>query len=207
MVALSRRCARRLHPDATLGLLAAKKTTMTTEAKQPLYEMTNVQFGHVMIEHDIRSRAVQAYFSADAVPPREEYRDGAHFWKHSGMAQSFRFDVRNTVTGQVTSFKELFGLLYFARAKEDSELYKIGDIAQDQNISIYVAMTDEGANGKPVQLSADKLRVLNALYNDRLRTAGKKILILPDIFDLHRQMSYGEIMIDFGLTSLQDEEG
>ena len=54
-------------------------------------------------------------------------------------------------------------------------------------------------------MSTEKLRVLNATFNERLRTGGKKILILPDIFDLYKTMSYGQIMIDFGLTSMEEE--
>jgi hypothetical protein len=99
----------------------------------------------------------------------------------------------------------LLGLLYYGCCKKDGDVYRIGELAHESNISIYVAITYEGPDGSAVCLSREKLRMLNRVFNDRLRSKDKKILILPDIFNLYRQVSYGEIMIDFGLTSLEQE--
>lgn len=177
---------------------------MTTQEK-PRYEMVNVQLGYVIIEHDVYSTAMRSWFSAEPVPPKEEYREGRQIWKYSGMAQSFRFDIRDNETGQVHKYDELLGLLYYGCCKRDSEVYGIGELAHDSNISLYVAITYEAAGGKRLKMDAEKLRMLNRAFNDRLRTQGKKILILPDIFNLYKEISYGEIMIDFGLTSLEGE--
>jgi len=78
-------------------------------------------------------------------------------------------------------------------------------VAHENGVSVYVAIAYENPDGSVRALAPEKIRVLNALFNDRLRTPGKKILILPDVFDLYKTMSYGEIMIDFGLTSLESE--
>jgi hypothetical protein len=177
---------------------------MTTDQK-PRYEMVNVQLGYVIIEHDVYSSAMRSYFSAEPVPPKEEYREGRQIWKYSGMAQSFRFDLRDVATGEVVNFNDLLGLLYYGSCKKDSEVYGIGELAHDNNISIYVAVTYEGPDGRRLRMAPDKLKVLNRAFNDRLETRGKKILILPDIFNLYKEISYGEIMIDFGLTSLEGD--
>jgi hypothetical protein len=177
---------------------------MTMEQK-PRYEMVNVQLGYIIIEHDVYSTAMRSWFSSEPVPPKEEYREGRQIWKYSGMAQSFRFDIRDGETGELLKYDELLGLLYYGSCKKDSEVYGIGELAHDNNISVYVAITYEGPDGKRVMLGAEKLRILNRAFNDRLRTPGKKILILPDIFGLYKEISYGEIMIDFGLTSLEGE--
>jgi hypothetical protein len=177
---------------------------MTIETK-PRYEMVNVQLGYVIIEHDVYSSAMRSYFSSEPVPPKEEYREGKQIWKYSGMAQSFRFDIRDTETSEVFKYDEMLGLLYYACCKKGSDVYGIGELAHDNNISLYVAITYEGPDGKRLKMPADKLRMLNRAFNDRLQTRGKKILILPDIFDLYKEVSYGEIMIDFGLTSLEGE--
>jgi hypothetical protein len=169
------------------------------------YEMVNVQPGYIIVEHDLFSRAARSYFTTEPPLPREEYREGRHTWRAAGMGQSFRFDIRDNSTGETISFKELLGLLYYAVCSEDSEIYQIGRLAHENNISIYVAITHEGSTGMKSTMSADKLRILNATFTERLRTGGKKILILPDIFNLYKTMSYGQIMIDFGLTSMEEE--
>jgi hypothetical protein len=178
---------------------------MTTQVAKSRYQMINVRPGHVIVEHDLLSRAVRSYFSDEPVPPVEEYREGKRIWQYAGMAQSFQFDVRDLTSGEVMTFKELLGLLYYGCTKEDSVIYKVGELAHDNNISIYVAITYEAPDGSRTQLAPEKLRVLNALFNERLRTPKKKILILPDLFDLYKTMSYGEIMIDFGLTSMEEQ--
>ncbi len=169
------------------------------------YQMVNIRPGHVIMEHDILSRAVRSYFSDEPIPPVEEYREGPHHWHYAGMAQSFQFDVRDEQTGEVVPFRELLGLLYYGSAKPESALRRIGEVAHENGVSIYVAVTYETPDGAVGVLPPEKVRILNALFNERLRTPGKRILILPDLFDLYKTMSYGEIMIDFGLTSMEQE--
>ncbi|HVP40237.1 MAG TPA: hypothetical protein VMS93_13750 [Candidatus Saccharimonadales bacterium] len=170
---------------------------------QPRYEMVNVQMGYVVVEQERFSRAARAYFSAEPVPPKEEYWEGKQVWSYAGMGQSFQFDVRDRGTGVVTPFRELLGLLYYACCKPESDAHRMGLLAHELDISVYVAITYEGPDGSPLQLSTDKLRILNQLYNERLKSRGKKILILPDFFGLYREISYGQIAIDFGLTSME----
>lgn len=174
-------------------------------AEQPghRYQMVNVTPGHVVMEHDLMGPAVRSYFSAEQVAPVEEYREGDHIWHFAGTAQAFQFDVRDNATGEIISFRELLGLTYHACAKPESMLRRVGEVAHENGISVYVAVAYENPDGSVRALAPEKIRVLNALFNDRLRTPGKKILILPDVFDLYRTMSYGEIMIDFGLTSME----
>lgn len=176
-----------------------------TDTTGPRYQMVNVTPGHVVMEHDLMSRAVRSYFSAEPVAPVEEYREGDHIWHYAGTAQSFQFDVRDNRTGEVVPFRELLGLTYYGCAEPDTPLRRIGEVAHDNGISVYVAVAYENPDGSVRALPPAKIRVLNALFNDRLRTPGKTILILPDVFDLYKTMSYGEIMIDFGLTSLEAE--
>ena len=178
---------------------------MTSHGQKCRYQMVNVRPGHIVVEHDLLSRAVRSYFSDEPVAPVEEYREGKRIWQYAGMAQSFQFDVRDTETGVVTKFQELLGLLYYGCCKRDSVIYKVGDLAHDNKISIYVAITYEAPDGSSNPLAPDKLRILNQMFNERMRTPGKKILILPDVFDLYKTISYGEIMIDFGLTSMEEE--
>ena len=180
---------------------------MSSESRAPQYEMVNVRAGHVVIEHDVRSRAVRSWFSAEPVAPVEEYWEGRRLWRHWGAAQSFQFDVRDTASGEVIPFRELLGLMWYGCCREDSPVRRIGELAQEQRVSIYVAITYETADGEPTQLPREKAAVLNRLFNDRVRDRSKKILILPDLFGLYREMSYGQIMIDFGLTAMDEGGG
>jgi hypothetical protein len=175
---------------------------MTAEPVTQRYEMVNVRPGYLMIEQEEHTHAERSFFVAERTPAWEEYREGNNFWRPQEAAQTFQFDVRDTASGEVVTFDELAGLLYYARCAKDSTVFRIGDLAHEQRISIYVAITIEDDNG-PVPLPPEKLRVLNALFNERLRSPGKKVLILPDLFGLQRQISYGQVTVDFGLTSME----
>ncbi|HTS02864.1 MAG TPA: hypothetical protein VMN04_10090 [Thermoanaerobaculia bacterium] len=175
---------------------------MASEPRTRRYEMVNVRQGYLVIEQENHTLARRSYFAAERTPPLEEYREGNQFWKPQEAAQTFQFDVRDVETGEVVSFGDLVGLLYYACCAPGSTVRQIGDLAHDQQISLYVAITTEGAEG-PAPLPLEKVRVLNALFNERLTRPRKKVLILPDLFGLQRQITYEQIAIDFGLTSME----
>ena len=109
---------------------------MTTSAgTRPRYEMVNVQPGYVIVERERFSGAARSYFSGEPVPPKEEYTEGKQVWSFSGMAKSFQFDIRDTSTGTVTSFRELLGLLYYGCCKEESDIHRLGALAHELDIS------------------------------------------------------------------------
>jgi len=171
----------------------------------PRYELANVTPGFVIIEKEMNTRATRAYFSAESVPPKESYREGTGVWHFAEAAQSFQFSVRDNLNGEVTRFDEVLGLLYYGCLEPGSPLYQIGEIAHAVGVSLYVAIAYESAEGKPLELAAAKMTMLNRAFNDRLRTRGKKVLIVPDLFGLYRQVSHGQLMLDFGLTDLPSE--
>jgi hypothetical protein len=171
----------------------------------PRYELANVTPGFVIIEKEMNTRATRAYFSAEPLPPKESYREGAGVWHFAEAAQSCQFCVRDNTSGEVTRFDELLGLLYYGCVEPHSPLHQIGEIAHAVGISLYVAIAYESAQGKPLELPAAKMAMLNRAFNDRLRTRGKKILIVPDLFGLYAQVSHGQLMLDFGLTDLPPE--
>jgi hypothetical protein len=168
------------------------------------YELVNIQPGYVIIEREMYTKAARSYFSPEPVPPKEPYREGAQVWASWETAQSFRFAVRDNVTGAVVKFDELLGLLYYACCKPDSDLYRIGELALENKIFVYVAITYEAPDGSRLNISLDKVALLNRVFNERLHTRNKRILILPDYFGLYKELSHGQVMLDFGLTSMDE---
>ena len=175
---------------------------MTGEAKSFRYEMVNVRPGFLMIEQEAHTLAKRSYFVAEEHAPWEEYREGTEFWKPKDAAQTFQFDVRDTRTGEVVPFGELAGLLYYACCAKGSIVHQMGDLAHDHRISLYVAITTKSEEGH-VPMPLEKIRILNALFNERLTSPQKRVLILPDLFGLHREIMYQQIAVDFGLTSME----
>jgi hypothetical protein len=167
------------------------------------YTMVNVRPGYVIVEHEVFSKQMRSYFSAEAIPPVEEYREGPQIWKYSGMAQSFQFDLCDCVTGQVTRFDDLLGLVPYTACPENSDVHRLGDLAQAERVWIYVALTHRPRETTRQAEWLEKLRLLNRYFGERLTTPNKKVLILPDYFGLYAEFSHGQIMADFGLTAME----
>jgi len=176
-----------------------------TETAEPRFQLADIQSGYVIIEREMYSKVARSYFSTEPVPPKEPYREGLRVWSFWEMAQSLRFSVRDNQTGETHRFDELLGLLYYGCCKPDSELYRIGELALQNKIFIYVAIAYEAPDGSRLDIPLEKLGVLNRAFNGRLQTKDKKILILPDYFGLYKELSYGQIMLDFGLTAIEDK--
>jgi len=170
------------------------------------YEMVNVRPGYVIVEHEVFSKQMRSYFCAQAQPPVEEYREGPKIWKFSGMAQSFQFDLRDRTSGAVTKYDELLGLVPYSGCPTDSDIYRLGDIAQAEKIWIYVALTYGPVEATRQPDWLEKIRILNRYFGERLTTPNKKILILPDYFNLYKEFSHGQILADFGLTAMEETQ-
>ncbi|MFH1016586.1 MAG: hypothetical protein V1798_00210 [Pseudomonadota bacterium] len=176
---------------------------MSEQSGSYRYERVNVRPGYVTIEKGRFGGKLRAFFSEGPSPAREEYREGNEEWRHVADAQSVRFDLKDTRTGEIIKLDELLGLLYYAGAKPDSDLYRLGELAQERNIHVYVAIPCDMGTKDRENLPLQKLSALNFAFNERLKTREKMILILPDYFGLYQDLTYGEIMIDFNLTSVE----
>ena len=175
---------------------------MSTTDTKPRYELVNIEPGYVIVEREMYTQKARSYFSAEPVPPKEPYREGAEVWHFWEMAQSFRFSVRDHETGETVPFGELLGLLYYGCLDPQNDLYRIGELAHENRISTYFAITYEASDGSRLNISLEKISLLNKVFNERVRTKDKKILILPDYFGLYKDITYGQIMLDFGLTAM-----
>ncbi len=167
------------------------------------YEMVNVRPGYVIVEHEVSSRQMRSYFSAEAQPPVEEYREGPRIWKFSGMVQTFQFDLCDQATGRLTTFDDLLGLVSYSGCPADSDIHRLGDLAQAEKVWIYVAITHRPIETTRQDAWLEKLRLLNRYFGERLATPNKKILILPDYFGLYKEFSHGQILADFDLTAME----
>ncbi len=176
-----------------------------SESAKHRYEMVNVQPGYVIVERDLFSRNVRSYFSAEPVPPKEEYREGNHIWKYSGMAQSFQFDIRDDETGEIIHFRELLGLLYYG-VHEPGQRHPPdrGDRPREPDLDLHRDHLRGAGRIADQHLLRRRSRFSTRPSTSGCEAADKKILILPDLFGLYKAVSYGEIMIDFGLTSMEE---
>ncbi|HVP56776.1 MAG TPA: hypothetical protein VMU02_01665 [bacterium] len=167
------------------------------------WTMTDVKYGFIVTEKCYHCNLVRTYFTFEEAPPKEEYKEGAHYWNYEGSAQSIKFNMRCGQCSKVVTFEDLMGLMQCMACDEACHVNIISQICEAQNIWVYAGLAYK--SGKEIDLPAEKLDVLTTYFTSRLRTPGKKILVLPGSLRKNPETCRGEILKDVGMVSLTPE--
>jgi len=173
---------------------------MTTEPMTRRYEMVNVRPGYLMIEQENHT-SPGAPTSWPNRPALGGIPRGRSVLEAPGGRSDLPVRRPRHPHRRSRALRRAGGAAVLRLLREGQHRLPDGDLAHDQRVSLYVAITTKGEEGH-VPMPLEKVRVLNALFNERL-TAPKKVLILPDLFGLHREIMYQQIAVDFGLTSME----
>ena len=178
---------------------------MATEGCTHSWQMTNIRYGFVVVEKCYHCKMERSYFAADHTPPKEEYREGEHFWDYMGSAQSVQFSLKCDRCGLEVPFDDVLGLMTCSGCTPDCDAHVMSRICEDQRIWVYVALCYQ-----PDIVSKDemgkKLAVLSKYFNDRLRTPGKKILVVPGWLVKDIDICRGTVLKDVGMFEVEPEE-
>jgi len=167
------------------------------------WRMTDVKDGFIVTEKCYHCGLLRTYFSFEETPPKEEYKEGEHYWDYAGSAQSIKFNMRCSGCGAAVTFENLMGLMQCVGCDRDCHINIISQICEGQNIWVYAGLAYKA--GAASDLPAEKLEVLTDYFTSRLRTPGKKILVLPGSIRRNPEACRGEILKDVGMLSLTPE--
>ena len=167
------------------------------------WKMTDVKDGFIVTEKCYHCNLSRIYFSYEETAPKEEYKEGDHYWDYAGSAQSIKFNMRCGKCGKVVSFEDLMGLMQCMACDGNCYINIISQICEGQNIWVYAGLSYK--SGNEIDLPAEKLDVLTSYFTSRLRTPGKKILVLPGSLRKNPETCRGEILKDVGMLSLTPE--
>ena len=167
------------------------------------WNMTNLRDGFLVTETCYHCKMWRVFFSYEDVPPKDEYKEGEHYWNYAGSAQSVRFDMECVECGKVVPFDELMGLMHCVGCDANCYINILSQICEGQNIWIYAALAYR--LGKEVDLPVEGFDVLTSYFTSRLRTPGKKILVVPGSLRRNPDTCRGEMLKDVGMLSLTPE--
>jgi hypothetical protein len=176
---------------------------MVRDRCEHTWKMTNVRDGFIVTEKCYHCKLDRVFFSYEDVPPKDEYKEGDHYWNYAGSAQSMKFDMECTQCGKVVSFEDLMGLMHCVGCDATCPFNIVSQICEGQNIWVYGALAYH--LGKHIDLPVESLDVLTDYFTSRLRTPGKKILVLPGSLRTSPDTCRGEMLKDVGMLSLTPE--
>ena len=167
--------------------------------------MTNTRFGFIVVEKCYHCKQERSYFAAEHIPPKEEYREGEHFWDYLGSAQSFQFSLKCRKCGVEIPFDDVLGLMMCSGCTPDCDAHIISSICEGQRAWVYVALCyqpDIGSKGA----MGEKLAILSTYFNDRIRTPGKKIIVVPGWLVRDIDVCKGTVLKDVGMFEVETQE-
>ena len=170
-----------------------------------VWNIVDAQDGSIVAEKCFHCNRVREYFTREQAPPKEEYREGPHYYNFMTSAQTIQFNLQCEKCGKVVALGNLMAIMQCEHCTEDCPLNLISSPAEEQKIWAYGALCYATPDGKEGTLDLEQLHALNEFFNARLMSPGKKILILPSIFRADPATCKALVLTDVGMLP-EDEE-
>ncbi|MBN1232944.1 MAG: hypothetical protein JXA60_06305 [Candidatus Coatesbacteria bacterium] len=170
------------------------------------WKMINLQSGFIVTEKCINTNEYVDYFSTEDAPSMQEYKDGDKYWIILGADQTIRFELECQLCGQIINYDNLLGLMNCTGCTGECHLNNLTQVARDNKILVYAALCYQNKPNVTEYLTLDQLKALNKLYNSRLASRDKKILIVSSSLRLLPKGCRGDIFKDVGLLSEEEPE-
>ncbi len=170
------------------------------------WKMVNVQSGFIVTEKCINTGEYLDYFSLEDVPPRQEYKDGDNYWIVLGADQSIHFELECKLCLKKVKFENLMGIMQCNFCTPECHLNNLTRVARENKIFVYGALCFQTKPNVVEYLSFEQLSALNKLYNSRLHSKDKKILIVSSSLRMLPKTCKGDVFKDVGLLSEEPVE-
>ncbi len=165
------------------------------------WSMTNVRSGYLVVEGCYHCGARGSFFSTEPAAPMDEYRQGEHMWRYLSSSQAVAFGLRCEICGTVVDLSDMTGLML--STCEDPEC-QVGCMALEmgKGTSVYVALCADSSHSAGHCVSDEGVAALGEYFNQRLRSAHKKIVVVPCSMCSDIDCCAGVVIADAGLTEL-----
>jgi hypothetical protein len=165
------------------------------------WAMTGIRSGYLVIEGCYHCGARGCFFSDEPAAPMDEYREGKHMWRYLSGYQAVKFSLRCDECGRTVDLDDMMGLML---STCQDPACQIGRLAGElgKGTSIYVALCADSSHASGRCVSDEGIAALNEYFNQRLRSAKKKIVVVPCSMCSDIDCCPGVVIADAGLTEL-----
>jgi hypothetical protein len=165
------------------------------------WSMSDIRSGYLVVEGCYHCGARSSFFSDEPVAPMDEYREGPHFWEYLSSSQAVNFNLTCDQCGEKVDLRDMMGLMLSTCTDEQCE---IGRMARElgKTTSIYVALCADTSHSSGECVSDPGVAALTEYFNQRLRSARKRIVVVPCRMCSSLDSCRGIVIADTGLTDL-----
>ena len=175
---------------------------MTKASCRHRWALANIRHGYLVIEGCFHCRRRISFFSAEPVPPIDDYMEGDHFWSHLGDFQASKFDLRCGKCSTEIPLTDVMALMLCMRCDPECGAYQAGEQGSVKKNWVYVALCADTSHAKGECLPEAGLQALNAYFNAGLHDPAKRIVIVPCGLRKSVDTCQGVVLADVGLTEI-----
>ncbi len=166
------------------------------------WAMCNLRSGYLVVEGCWECGGRSSFFSAEPVPPIDEYREGRHFWMYRGSFQTVKFDLKCHACGTIVNLDDVNGLMLSDCTDHDCQ---VGALVNQQGADtlVYVALCADSTHAQGKCVSSAGIEALSQYFNKNIEALGRKVLVVPCKLCNSIDKCRGTVIADVGLTDIQ----
>ena len=164
--------------------------------------MCNLRHGYLVVEGCWECGARSSFFSAEPVPPIDEYHEGRHFWIYMGSFQTVKFDLECRICGVRVNLDDVNGLMLSDCTDPNC---RVGALATDKGsiVLVYVALCADSTHASGKCVSVEGIDALNQYFNPQIEDLGRRVVVVPCRMCNSIDRCPGTVIVDVGLTDIQ----
>jgi len=175
---------------------------MTEPTCQHEWMTINVLNGYLVTEGCSHCGARMSFFTLEDRHQMDSYKKGEHKWNFLGSSQAVKFDLKCAKCGKVVHLRKTMALMLCTECMEDCEAGRRAKHAPGEQTWVYLALCPDPCHLSGECVSPEETLALTEYFNIRIRTPGKRILILPCVMRPSINTCQGETIADVGMKDL-----
>jgi hypothetical protein len=132
----------------------------------------------------------------------DSYVKGKHKWRPLGSSQAVKFDLKCGKCGKVVRLEKAIGLMLCTECRQDCAAGTLAKHSPSEQVWVYLALCPDSSHVSEKCIGPEEIEALNRFFNDRIKTPGKRIVIVPCDMRPSIDICEGEILADVGMIDL-----
>jgi hypothetical protein len=162
----------------------------------------NLLAGYLVTEGCSHCGARMSFFTLDDRHERDSYKKGEHKWNFLGSSQAIRFDLKCPKCGREVKLAKTMALMLCTECMAECEAGKLARHNPGENVWVYMALCHDPSHLIRECVGPEETETLTEYFNHKIRTPGKRIVIVPCTMRPSINTCQGEVLTDIGLKEM-----
>ncbi len=164
------------------------------------WHMTGIRAGYIVTERCHECGARSSFFTTEAVPPVDEYKEGRHYWIYQGSFQAVKFRLACDSCSTSVDLDDLVALML---STCDDPKCSVGRLVRGRpEHSVYVALCKGNRHASGQCVSPEAIEALTQYFNQYSADSDRRVTVVPCSECSDLDTCKGIVIADSGLTEI-----